>query len=85
MMSALQFSKSSFHTTLRSLYNYLVCNILTMSHIHDDALLTVLPVDMKGKFDRIICDPPFLSADCQTKGTTSTYGLFRITNGSGMH
>ncbi|KAF2214194.1 hypothetical protein CERZMDRAFT_90289 [Cercospora zeae-maydis SCOH1-5] len=22
---------------------------------------------LKGKFDRIICDPPFLSADCQTK------------------
>jgi methylase of polypeptide subunit release factors len=27
-----------------------------------------LPVEMKGSFDRIICDPPFLSEDCQTKG-----------------
>ncbi|KAK5016630.1 Protein-lysine N-methyltransferase efm5 [Cryomyces antarcticus] len=26
------------------------------------------PADLKGKFNRIICDPPFLSADCQTKG-----------------
>lgn len=25
---------------------------------------------MRGKFDRIICDPPFLSSDCQTKGMT---------------
>jgi tRNA1(Val) A37 N6-methylase TrmN6 len=28
-----------------------------------------LPPEMKGSFDRIICDPPFLSEDCQTKGT----------------
>jgi|TARA_R110002003_G_scaffold115_2_gene9950 methylase of polypeptide subunit release factors len=27
-----------------------------------------LPAEMKGSFDRIICDPPFLSEDCQTKG-----------------
>ena len=27
-----------------------------------------LPVELKGAFDRIICDPPFLSEDCQTKG-----------------
>ncbi|CAK1359570.1 Protein-lysine N-methyltransferase EFM5 [Cercospora beticola] len=26
-----------------------------------------VPPTLKGKFDRIICDPPFLSADCQTK------------------
>lgn len=25
--------------------------------------------ELKGKFDRVICDPPFLSTDCQTKGT----------------
>ena len=24
--------------------------------------------DMKGSVDHIICDPPFLSEDCQTKG-----------------
>jgi len=24
--------------------------------------------DMKGKYDRMLCDPPFLSPDCQTKG-----------------
>lgn len=27
-----------------------------------------LPAELKGKFDRIVCDPPFLSEDCQTKG-----------------
>jgi len=27
-----------------------------------------LPVELKGSFDCIICDPPFLSEDCQTKG-----------------
>jgi len=27
-----------------------------------------LPPEMKGSFGRIICDPPFLSEDCQTKG-----------------
>jgi len=26
-----------------------------------------LPPELKGRFDRIICDPPFLSEDCQTK------------------
>ncbi|KAK1811186.1 Protein-lysine N-methyltransferase efm5 [Friedmanniomyces endolithicus] len=26
-----------------------------------------LPAELKNKFDRIICDPPFLSDDCQTK------------------
>lgn len=27
-----------------------------------------LPAEMKASFDVIICDPPFLSQDCQTKG-----------------
>jgi hypothetical protein len=26
---------------------------------------------MKASFDRIICDPPFLSEDCQTKGLSN--------------
>ncbi|CAL8577702.1 Protein-lysine N-methyltransferase efm5 [Xanthoria parietina] len=29
---------------------------------------TKLPGDFKAAYDRILCDPPFLSADCQTKG-----------------
>lgn len=29
---------------------------------------TRLPAEMKGTYDRVICDPPFLSQDCQTKG-----------------
>lgn len=28
---------------------------------------TRLPAELKGKFNRIIVDPPFLSEDCQTK------------------
>jgi hypothetical protein len=32
-----------------------------------------LPSELKGKFDRIICDPPFLSEDCQTKGILLPY------------
>ena len=27
-----------------------------------------LPKELRGKFDSIICDPPFLSEECQTKG-----------------
>lgn len=30
-----------------------------------------LPAELKGKFDRVICDPPFLSEDCQTKTALS--------------
>ncbi|TKA74380.1 hypothetical protein B0A49_02215, partial [Cryomyces minteri] len=34
-----------------------------------------LPAELKGKFDRIICDPPFLSADCQTKAALTVRWL----------
>ena len=27
--------------------------------------------ELKGSFDRIICDPPFLSDDCHTKGSST--------------
>jgi EEF1A lysine methyltransferase 1 len=27
-----------------------------------------LSAELRGSFDRMICDPPFLSEDCQTKG-----------------
>jgi hypothetical protein len=33
--------------------------------------------EMKGAADRVICDPPFLSEECQTKGTSSV-PLLRI-------
>nr|POE98318.1 protein-lysine n-methyltransferase efm5 [Quercus suber] len=36
-----------------------------------------LPVDLKGRFDRIICDPPFLSEDCQTKTAITARYLAR--------
>lgn len=36
-----------------------------------------LPAELKGKFDRIICDPPFLSQDCQTKTALTVRFLAR--------
>ncbi|ORY12766.1 putative N6-adenine methyltransferase-domain-containing protein [Clohesyomyces aquaticus] len=34
-----------------------------------------LPVELKNSFDRIICDPPFLSQDCQTKAALTVRWL----------
>ncbi|KAF2629901.1 hypothetical protein BU25DRAFT_489318 [Macroventuria anomochaeta] len=34
-----------------------------------------LPAELKGSFDRIIVDPPFLSDDCQTKATLTVRWL----------
>jgi hypothetical protein len=36
---------------------------------------TRLSTDLKGSFDRIICDPPFLSEDCQTKAALTVRWL----------
>ncbi|KAI1399738.1 putative N6-adenine methyltransferase-domain-containing protein [Hypoxylon fuscum] len=36
-----------------------------------------LPVDLKGSVDRIICDPPFLSEDCQTKAALTVRWMSR--------
>ena len=35
--------------------------------MYDFAKPLRLPAEMKGKYDRVLVDPPFLSADCQTK------------------
>lgn len=34
-----------------------------------------LPKELKGAFDRIICDPPFLSEECQTKAALTVRWL----------
>lgn len=34
-----------------------------------------LPAELKGTFDAIICDPPFLSSDCQTKAALTVRWL----------
>jgi len=39
-----------------------------------------LPSELTGKFDRIICDPPFLSEDCQTKTALTVRFLARDWN-----
>ncbi|PUU79682.1 putative N6-adenine methyltransferase-domain-containing protein [Tuber borchii] len=36
-----------------------------------------LPLELKGKFDRILIDPPFLSNDCQTKSALTARWLMR--------
>ncbi|CUS08125.1 unnamed protein product [Tuber aestivum] len=36
-----------------------------------------LPLELKGKFDRILIDPPFLSNDCQTKTALTARWLMR--------
>ncbi|CZS92698.1 hypothetical protein WAI453_006605 [Rhynchosporium graminicola] len=38
---------------------------------------TVLPADMKASVDHIVCDPPFLSDDCQTKAAMTVRWLSR--------
>lgn len=40
---------------------------------------TKLPAQLKGAVDRIICDPPFLSEDCQTKAALTVRWLSRAT------
>ncbi|KAI4207964.1 MAG: hypothetical protein LQ346_000301 [Caloplaca aetnensis] len=34
-----------------------------------------LPEEMKGAYDRVLCDPPFLSTDCQTKAALTVRWL----------
>lgn len=36
-----------------------------------------LPSELKGKFDRVLIDPPFLSNDCQTKSALTARWLMR--------
>lgn len=39
-----------------------------------------LPADLKGGVDRIICDPPFLSDECQTKAAMTVRWMLRPTS-----
>ncbi|KAK8217955.1 putative N6-adenine methyltransferase-domain-containing protein [Phyllosticta capitalensis] len=49
---------------------------------YDFAMPTRLPPHLKGRFDRIILDPPFLSEDCQTKSALTLRWLARSWDGS---
>jgi 16S rRNA G966 N2-methylase RsmD len=42
-----------------------------------------LPSELKGQFDAIICDPPFLSEDCQTKAALTVRWLAKNWSTSG--
>jgi hypothetical protein len=44
---------------------------------------TRLPAELKRKFDAIICDPPFLSEDCQTKAALTVRWMARSWGGDG--
>ncbi|CAP49276.1 uncharacterized protein PODANS_5_6020 [Podospora anserina S mat+] len=46
---------------------------------YDFAQPTKLPAHLKSSCDRIICDPPFLSEDCQTKAAITVNWLFKPT------
>ncbi|KAK4194984.1 putative N6-adenine methyltransferase-domain-containing protein [Triangularia verruculosa] len=46
-------------------------------HFYDFAEPTKLPSHLKASCDRIICDPPFLSQDCQTKAAITVNWLFK--------
>ncbi|KUI71925.1 Protein-lysine N-methyltransferase EFM5 [Cytospora mali] len=39
-----------------------------------------LPAHLKGSIDRIICDPPFLSEDCQTKAALTVRWMSKSSN-----
>ena len=58
-----EFVHYSFETPMRLPGKYIVrvlyADVLTWS------------AEMKGAYHRVLCDPPFLSADCQTKGEPS--------------
>ncbi|KAI1371913.1 putative N6-adenine methyltransferase-domain-containing protein [Hypoxylon crocopeplum] len=41
-----------------------------------------LPAHLKGSVDRIICDPPFLSEDCQTKAALTVRWVSRPSSGA---
>ncbi|KAL8739247.1 MAG: hypothetical protein Q9181_000138 [Wetmoreana brouardii] len=40
---------------------------------------TIIPCE-KGSYDRILCDPPFLSTDCQTKVAITVRWLSKISS-----
>jgi hypothetical protein len=42
----------------------------------------ILQVDLKGQFDRIICDPPFFNVDCHTKASKTVHWLSRLSQDS---
>jgi len=42
-------------------------SVFSEFHFYDFKYPTKLPAELKGQFERIIIDPPFLSEDCQTK------------------
>ncbi|KAF8458547.1 putative N6-adenine methyltransferase-domain-containing protein [Kalaharituber pfeilii] len=41
-----------------------------------------LPADLKGKFDAVLVDPPFLSEDCQTKAALTVRWLVKQVRGT---
>lgn len=66
-----QFSRMTLLSMITSsLWNWIV----RTAKINNDTIkLTAWTASLKGAFDRIICDPPFLNEDCQSKGNYKTF------------
>lgn len=64
MMIDSRYSRNLSTTTFNLPSNCQVCTMKAQRRFADVRYL----VELKGRFDRVICDPPFLSTDCQTKG-----------------
>lgn len=65
-------------TLLSTITSSLPSWIVRTAHIAYEIKLTTVTASLKGSFDRIICDPPFLNEDCQSKGKLLISFLLRL-------
>ncbi|KAI9752693.1 MAG: hypothetical protein M4579_005531 [Chaenotheca gracillima] len=69
-------SKSTRPRPSLSLFEYDTRFAVFKEFVHYDFQHPIrLPSNLKGSFDRVICDPPFLSSDCQTKAALTARWL----------
>ncbi|KKY36358.1 putative n-6 adenine-specific dna methyltransferase 2 [Diaporthe ampelina] len=60
-------SAPSVFVALKNILHDYRFGVFSEFHFYDFMQPVKLPASLKGSVDRIICDPPFLSDDCQTK------------------
>jgi hypothetical protein len=63
-MSGLQYLERSLWCTI----SLILCDYRVSIYLLVAVQMLTDLAEHKGRYDRIICDPPFLSDDCQTKG-----------------
>ncbi|KAG5949917.1 hypothetical protein E4U53_005635 [Claviceps sorghi] len=61
-------------------YFFEACHAGFASLVTRASKLTERPENMKGSLDRVICDPPFLNEDCQTKAALTVRWLLKSDN-----